>query len=214
MSLIGTPKRREALKEIENMTSMCGALSWSEALERLTAVNDRARAALAAREEPQGDDKIGETWTPTIGEALTDLLAWVQENTSNYSDESRDNAVRDAIEALEARSPSSATWKVTRIRSVLERDNLPSNVAERLAHSIVAALSTREGTERPEESVEAGEKKPNTTIHFEHMNSEGRTVRCTEREARDLARRKPHYCPRRIVSSSYVVRDTEQERGS
>jgi hypothetical protein len=61
------------------------------------------RAALTVREEAQGDDKIGETWTPTVKEALTDLLAWVQQNTSNYSDESRDNAVRGAIEALAAR---------------------------------------------------------------------------------------------------------------
>src|ERR1039458_1404702 len=48
-------QEREALTEIERMATGCGGLSWSKALERLTAVRDVARAALAAREEPQGE---------------------------------------------------------------------------------------------------------------------------------------------------------------
>jgi hypothetical protein len=40
---------------------------------------------------------------PHEREALTELLAWVQQNTSNYSDEERDLVVRNAIDALAVR---------------------------------------------------------------------------------------------------------------
>src|ERR1035441_8827206 len=46
-------QEREALEQIEKMSSLCGGLSWPKALERLTAVRDRARAVLAAREDAE-----------------------------------------------------------------------------------------------------------------------------------------------------------------
>lgn len=47
-----TDQEREALMEIEGMTTSIGGLNWGKAIERLIAVRQRAHAALATRKEP------------------------------------------------------------------------------------------------------------------------------------------------------------------
>ena len=49
-------QEREALEEIEKMTSAIGGLSWSKAIGRLIAVRKRAQVALAAREDTERPD--------------------------------------------------------------------------------------------------------------------------------------------------------------
>jgi hypothetical protein len=99
-------QEREALAEIADQARHA-LLTQDKAPQALNAkwVLDRCRAALAAREEPATSEPsdVGKTWTPTIRDALTDLLTWVQQETSNYSDEERDVLVRQAIDALAAR---------------------------------------------------------------------------------------------------------------
>lgn len=42
-------------------------------------------------------------------------------------------------------------------------------------------------------------------VHFEYTNLDGRTIRCTEVQAKELAALKPHYLPRRVESKSVPV---------
>lgn len=87
-------------EEWRRIRGLTGRLNWQRAT---TDDLEQERMVLRlVQSSGVAEGGIGETWTPTTREALADLLAWVQENTPNYSDEQRDNAVRDAIEALAA----------------------------------------------------------------------------------------------------------------
>jgi hypothetical protein len=77
-------QEREALEQIEKMSSLCGGLSWPKALERLTAVRDRARAALTAREITAREDALATNRPEMDWIAATEIQRLAEEDPLAY----------------------------------------------------------------------------------------------------------------------------------